>query len=140
MKANGLLLDTCAILFLSAAQDDDLTAVQDAIETATADGLPLLLSPITAWEMGMLAAKGRLSTTVPVDQWLSDLMEEARLGWAGMPPDVLIASSFLPGQVQGDPADRIVIATARRYGLKVVTRDRAILDYAARGHVLALAC
>ena len=140
MTPGGFLLDTCAILFLSAAEPDDLAHVRSAIDTARSDGLPLLLSPITAWEVGMLASKGRLSTTLPVDQWLAALMDEAGLDWAGMPPDVLVASSHLPGGIQGDPADRIIIATAREYGLQILTRDRAILDYARRGHVLALAC
>ena len=57
-----------------------------------------------------------------------------------MPIDVLVASSTMPGTPHGDPADRIIVATAREYGLRIVTRDAKILDYAARGHVLALAC
>jgi PIN domain nuclease of toxin-antitoxin system len=55
-------------------------------------------------------------------------------------PDILIESSLLPGQLHGDPADRIIIATARALDLTVVTRDRHILDYADKGHVRALAC
>lgn len=55
-------------------------------------------------------------------------------------PEVLIESSFLPGQLHNDPADRILIATARALDLTLVTRDRAILDYAMLGHVRALSC
>ena len=51
-----------------------------------------------------------------------------------------IAASCLPGQVHRDPADRLLIATARELGVALVTRDRRILDYAARGHVQAIAC
>ena len=58
----------------------------------------------------------------------------------GLTADILIDSSLLPGEIHGDPADRIIIATARALDLTVVTRDRHILDYAARGHVRALAC
>jgi PIN domain nuclease of toxin-antitoxin system len=47
---------------------------------------------------------------------------------------------MLPGPVHGDPADRILIATARALDLTIVTRDSAILDYSARGHVRALPC
>ncbi len=54
--------------------------------------------------------------------------------------DILIDSSLLPTPIHGDPADRIIIATARALDLTIVTRDRLILDYAADGHVRALAC
>lgn len=54
--------------------------------------------------------------------------------------DILIDSSLLPGELHGDPADRIIITTARALDLTVVTRDRHILDYADRGYVRALAC
>jgi PIN domain nuclease of toxin-antitoxin system len=46
----------------------------------------------------------------------------------------------LPGRLHDDPIDRILVATARREGLTLITRDRAILDYAAQGHVRALPC
>lgn len=55
-------------------------------------------------------------------------------------PEVLIESSFLPGMLHRDPADRILIATARTYDLTLVTRDRTILEYSREGHVRALAC
>ena len=55
-------------------------------------------------------------------------------------PEVLIESSFLPGVLHRDPADRILIATARRFDLTLVTRDHTILDYAQEGHVRAIAC
>lgn len=57
-----------------------------------------------------------------------------------MPPDVLIASAALPGTPPRDPADRIVAATARAYGLAVVTRDGELLPYAAAGHLMAIRC
>ena len=57
-----------------------------------------------------------------------------------MTPDRLVNSSNLPGDLHRDPADRIIIATARELGMTILTRDRMILDYAARGHVSAMAC
>jgi PIN domain nuclease of toxin-antitoxin system len=57
-----------------------------------------------------------------------------------MPPGVLIASSFLPGDMPADPADRIIAATAREYELRLVTRDRLLLAYAESGYCRALAC
>jgi len=59
---------------------------------------------------------------------------------AQLTPETLIASSFLPGRPPRDPVDRILIATAREYGLVLMTRDRGLLDYADQGHLEALAC
>ena len=87
-----------------------------------------------------MIAKGRVSSTITPQRWFDRLVKEAGFVLAEMPPEVLIDSSFLPGSIHGDPADRIIIATARAYGLTVVTRDQHILDYAALGHVRAIAC
>ncbi len=57
-----------------------------------------------------------------------------------MSPDILIASSCLPGAAPADPADRIIAATARELGCLVVTRDRKLLAYAESGNCRALAC
>jgi PIN domain nuclease of toxin-antitoxin system len=67
-------------------------------------------------------------------------MQAPPLRLADLSTSVLIASSFLPGQPPRDPADKIIIATARAQNLTVVTRDRHILAYSKAGHVLALAC
>jgi PIN domain nuclease of toxin-antitoxin system len=55
-------------------------------------------------------------------------------------PDILIASSFLPGKPPKDPADRILLATARDIGATLVTRDRALLKYGEEGQVSTIAC
>ena len=57
-----------------------------------------------------------------------------------MSADLLIESQSLPGDIHKDPYDRIIAATAREYGYTVMTRDRALLDYAAQGYLSALAC
>jgi PIN domain nuclease of toxin-antitoxin system len=59
---------------------------------------------------------------------------------AALSPEILIASSFLPGEPPNDPADRILLATARDLGATLVTRDRAILAYGESGQVSTLAC
>jgi len=59
---------------------------------------------------------------------------------AEMTPELLLESSFLPGNLHKDPADRILAATARQYGYTLMTRDRALLDYARQGHLSVLEC
>jgi PIN domain nuclease of toxin-antitoxin system len=71
--------------------------------------------------------------------WFQALVESG-LKWAPLTPEVLIDSSFLPGTIHGDPADRILAATARAFGYRLMTRDRALLAYAEAGHLQAVAC
>jgi PIN domain nuclease of toxin-antitoxin system len=59
---------------------------------------------------------------------------------ADLSPHLLIASSFLPGSPPRDPADRIIAATARENGWRLITRDKILLNYARAGHLEALAC
>jgi PIN domain nuclease of toxin-antitoxin system len=59
---------------------------------------------------------------------------------AAFTPDIAIGSSCLPGEVRGDPADRLIIATARHFGLPIMTRDRKIIAYAASGEVSVVVC
>ena len=134
-----LLLDTCASIWL--ATDEPVSAeASDAVRHAAKSGTPTFVSPITAWEIGMLVARGRMNLLMTPERWFERLMEAPGLRLASLPPAVLIASSFLPGVPPNDPADRILAATAREYGLRLVTRDRPLLDYAEQGHMQALAC
>jgi len=134
-----LLLDTCAAIWI--AEDAPLAddAVQ-AIDRAADAGSPILVSPITAWEIGLLVARGRLALPIGAQALFDQIIETPNVELAGLPPAVLIAASFLPGNPPSDPSDRIVIATAREQNLTVVTRDSQILRFAAAGHVRALAC
>jgi len=115
-------------------------AAVSAIGESLDAGTPVLVSPITAWERGILVAKGRIASPMTPKRWFDLLLSQPGVELAEMSIDILIDSSFLPGAPQGDPADRIIIATARSHDLTIVTRDRAILDYATQGHVRALAC
>ncbi len=87
----------------------------------------------------MLVARGRVALPAPVDDWFEDAVGTG-LKWAPLTSKVLIDASFLPGRIHGDPADRILVATARTFGYRLMTRDRALLGYAEAGHLQALAC
>ncbi len=72
--------------------------------------------------------------------WFETVVLRGRLRVDTLTAGVLVASTTLPDLDHRDPIDRIIIATARELGYRIVTRDRAILDYAEKGHVMALAC
>lgn len=135
---NGVLLDTCAVLWL--ANGDRLDpGGGEAIRSAQAVNAAFV-SPITAWEIGAKVAKRRLALDLGPEEWFERFLRLPGIRLADLTPRLLIASTMLPGQPPGDPADRIVIATARALHVPVVTRDRLILTYAAAGHVGAVRC
>ncbi|MBI1264741.1 MAG: PIN domain-containing protein [Alphaproteobacteria bacterium] len=134
-----LFLDTCAVLWLANGDDLDPGAL-DAIDTAASAGGPVHISAITAWEVAMLEARGRLSLSMPVEAWFARVAGLPGLAVEPLSTDVLIRSTRLPGAPPSDPADRMIIAAARERGATLVTRDRAILDYGASGHVKVMRC
>jgi len=134
-----LLLDTCAAIWISEGQALPSEAVA-AIERSHRSGEFIYVSPITAWEIGLLVSRGKLTSPMSPQRWFERLLQAPGLRLADMSPDVLIASSFLPGAPPRDPADRILAATAREYRYRLMTRDSPLLTYARQGHLQALAC
>ena len=133
-----ILLDTCALIWLAnkdSMRDDAMEALAEA--ELIDDGI--LVSPITAWEIGLLVSRGRLVLDKAPTRWFREAIESGVV-LAPMPPEVLIASSCLPGSALRDPADRTIAVTARTYGYRLMTRDRPLLDYAEAGHLQAIAC
>lgn len=135
----ALLLDTCAAIWLFDDQPISGNAA-DLIKRSVEAGSPVYVSPVTAWEVGMLASRGRIGSPANPQRWFDHILNAPNVRLAKVSPDILVASSFLPGKPPRDPADRIFAATARAYGWRLVTRDRLLLDYARDGHIEALAC
>lgn len=133
-----LLLDTNAAIWLSR---DELTAsASEKLDEAARVGVATWLSPITAWEVGQLVSRNRLGLSATPQRWFARILAMPNVHLALLSPEILIASSFLPGEPPSDPADRILLATARDLGATLVTRDRAILAYGESGQVSTLAC
>jgi len=133
-----ILLDTCALLWL--ANNDSLSAAADS-ELAAAEAEPggITVSPISAWEIGQLATRGRLTLPMEPLSWFQAVLDGG-VSLAAMPPSVLVASSYLPGEALRDPADRIIAATARAFGYRLMTRDRPLLALGDEGHLQTIAC
>jgi PIN domain nuclease of toxin-antitoxin system len=134
-----LLLDTCAIIWLSEGERLARSAI-DLLAAADGAAQYTYISPISAWEVGQLAARGRIQLLITPQRWFARLFESRGVQLAEMSPDILIASSFLPGKPPRDPADRIIAATARDLGATLITRDRALLGYGKQGHLSVAGC
>jgi PIN domain nuclease of toxin-antitoxin system len=134
-----LLLDTNAAIWMM--RNEPLArAAQLAIDAASQSATDVLVSPITAWEVGLLVSRNRLNLLATPRGWFQRLLAIPGMRLAELSPEILMAASFLPGTPPNDPADRILLATARDLGATLVTRDRQILAYAEAGNVSALGC
>jgi len=136
---NPVLLDTCAAIWLMDGAPMS-PAARDAIRAAQRAHAGVFVSPIAAWEIGMLVAKGRIQLSRSPEVWFETLLELPGVRLAPLSPTVLIASSALPGNPPSDPADRMIAATARAFGYTLITRDGELTPYAAAGHISAVGC
>ncbi len=84
----------------------------------------------------MLVAKNRLTVTKPLYQWVKEVLAQPGMNLYPLTPEIAIESSFLPGSFHGDPADRIIVATARIADLTLLTRDSKIINYSKNSHVI----
>jgi PIN domain nuclease of toxin-antitoxin system len=89
----------------------------------------ILISPISIWEIGMLVEKNRISIEMDVLDWVEQSLEGSGTKLVPISPRVAIQSSRLPGIIHGDPADRILVATAFEENAVLVTCDRQLLEY-----------
>ena len=133
----ALLLDTCAIIFIAENQAIHPLARQEAAAASGSGGV--LVSPISAWEIGLLATKRGFAFLPDPKAWFQSFMVNPGVRLAPLTPEMAIESSFLP-PLHADPADRLLIATARAVQVPIVTRDRRILAYAQAGLVTAIPC
>ena len=135
----NLLLDTCALL-RSVDPGPKGERTRAILADARATNRPIHVSPVSAQELGQLMRRGRLALALPLRQWFAVILSRPGVSVTDLSIDVMIASNELPDHFHNDPADRLLVATACEKGLRLVTSDRAILAYAQRGHVMALAC
>src|SRR6266700_3961717 len=126
MSETPLLLDTHAAIWITEGQPLASEA-SDAIDAAYRADRTIFVSAITAWEIGLLVARNRLGLSTRPELWFQLLLAIPGVRLADLSPDILIASSFLPGEPPRDPADRIILATARDLGATLITRDRMLL-------------
>lgn len=132
-----ILLDTCAILDMVAGNRLGKSA-QEELAVALADR-NASVSAVSAWEIGKLASLNRIALPMPPYTLFVSFVEKLGIYEAPLTSATMIASSFLPGSYHRDPWDRILIATARETGARILTSDRALLAYSTEGHVRTVA-
>ena len=123
-----LLLDTHVWLWLVGGAEPLKRPVLSAVEGAARRGR-IRVSAISVWEVAMLEAKGRIRLSKDCLAWVQEALSAPGTSLVPLTPEIAVESSRLPGEFHGDPADRILVATARLLGATLLTRDERILAY-----------
>lgn len=87
------------------------------------------ISAITCWEVAKLVEKGRLTLPKPIDEWLDQALAYPGMHLLPLTPQISVASTQLPQPFHRDPADQIIVATARIYQCPLITMDTLIREY-----------
>jgi len=134
---SSLLLDTHTLLWMVENHPRLGAGAAGAMNRAGREDR-LSISAITLWEIGLLASKQRIDLHRDVMEWVHEVLALPGLSLVQLLPEIAVTSTRLPFEMHPDPADRILVATARRFGATLVTADRALLDLAGSGRFKAM--
>lgn len=122
-----ILLDTHIWLWWVDGDAQLPQAFRELIQGREAQGLGV--SAITCWEIAMLVGRGRIALPLPVGEWFTRALQYPGMRLLELSPEIAVESTQLPGAFHRDPADQILVATARVHGCPLVTLDQKIRAY-----------
>jgi len=124
-----IILDTHALLWWASGDTEQLSSVAAQAIEAELNGGQIRVSSISAWELAMLVAKGRIALSMDIGEWLSVVSQIEAVSFMPVDNEIAVKSVELPGEFHKDPADRIIVATARKLAAPLVTADDKIRGY-----------
>jgi PIN domain nuclease of toxin-antitoxin system len=132
-----LLLDTHALVWSVEERPRLGSGAKRAINIA-ARLSQVAVSAISPWEVALLVSKGRLHLSTDAMVWVRNALSKPGVNLVPLEPEIAVVSTRLPFEMHADPADRILVATARHLGATLVTADRALLDLAKKSYFRAM--
>ncbi|MBP7465963.1 MAG: type II toxin-antitoxin system VapC family toxin [Pseudoxanthomonas sp.] len=124
-----IVLDTHVLVWWANGEAASLPAAARRAIAAELKGGRIAISSISAWELAMLVAHGRMALSVDTRQWLDLVGQIEAVEFVPVDNAIAIDSVELPGEFHKDPADRLIVATARKLGAPLVTADEKIRAY-----------
>lgn len=124
-----IVLDTHVLVWWVSGIEKLSATAKKAIAKHQTIERSILVSSITAWEIAMLANKGRLVLNMDVDAWLAEVGRIPAVEFVAIDNLISVKSTALPGEFHQDPADRMIVTLARLRACPLVTADQKILDY-----------
>jgi PIN domain nuclease of toxin-antitoxin system len=138
MPSDLLLLDTHCWIWAQLGLLQNLSrAVLQSIKDAEREG-NLRISVISIWELAMLEQRGRVALPMNVRTWVEQALTKPGISVTPLTPEIAIESVHLPGDLHGDPADRMLVATARVLGATLATKDAQLIQYSRQRYVRAI--
>jgi PIN domain nuclease of toxin-antitoxin system len=128
LKKHKLLLDTHVWIWLMLGDERLNLSFRHIVEQYKEKEL-IFVSAISVWELGMLVERKRIQLEIDCLDWVEQAFTSSNVNLISLTPRVAIQSTRLPETPHGDPADRILIATAHEYNAVLITHDQKILDY-----------
>ncbi len=133
--SNGLLLDTHVWIWLNNGSSELKPAAIREIDRAAENG-ELFISAISVWEIATLVSKKRILLRTAIQEWIDQALSQPGVELIPLLPAIAVESTALPDGLNADPADRIIVATARIRSLTLMTRDDNMQRYAKAGYVI----
>jgi PIN domain nuclease of toxin-antitoxin system len=124
-----IVLDTHTLIWWVTNDAALSKKAKTAIERERAGG-EIIVSAISAWEIAMLVKRETIAFSMDVENWLATVQQIPGVRFAPVDVDVSLKSVQLPGEFHKDPADRLIVATARKFAAPLVTKDLKIRAYA----------
>lgn len=134
MINKGLLLDTHIWLWFATADSALASAFRKLIAKAANED-KIFISAISVWEIAMLEVKGKIKLGMPATEWVRIALAPPEINLLPLSPEIAVESCHLPDNFHGDPADRIIVASARLENLMLMTKDQKIIDYGTKKYV-----
>lgn len=128
LKQLKLLLDTHIWIWLMLGDERLNLSFRHIVEQHKEKEL-IFVSAISVWELGMLVERKRIQLEIDCLDWVEQAFASSNVNLIPLTPRIAIQSTRLPETLHGDPADRILIATAHEYNAVLITHDQKILDY-----------
>jgi PIN domain nuclease of toxin-antitoxin system len=138
MSDEPILLDTHCWVWMQFGMNHRFSGSSLASLRRASEESRLLFSVISVWEVALLESKGRLELWMDCAAWVQEALATPGLTLAPLTPEIAIQSTRLPGNLHGDPADRLIVATARAHGATLLTKDSKLLTYGRARHVSVL--
>jgi len=123
-----IVLDTHALVWWVTG-DPMLSRRAKSVIARELQGGEIVVSSISAWEIAMLVSREKLVLTMEVGAWLTTIREIEAVRFVPVDVEIATSSVMLPGEFHNDPADRMIVATARKLAVPLVTKDTRIRNY-----------
>lgn len=124
-----MIIDTHILVWWVSDTGELSKVAKKAITNSLSNNGEVLVSSISAWEIAMLVDKGRLALSMDVENWLNEVVQIDGVRFLPVNNEIGIKATALPGEFHKDPADRMIVATARTLAVPLVTADEKILRY-----------